>query len=181
MSISNFVYASLHEAYQNLPTWALASGLSAGASYAANRFASHYITLPAPGVMFQFSATAYVSVNLWKAFQHEINREAFVFPSRTGQQDEKFPSDALQSHSTSEASPRGKTKFPASEETPSPVMQFITARASKDTLRKVTALSLGAYVINSKLNPESTLLSFVKLSVSAALSLFAVNELSKYI
>jgi hypothetical protein len=141
MSISNFVLRSLHQTYKNLPTLATASGLSAGVSYVANRFGSRFITLPAPGTAFKFSAAAYASWMLFKAFREEMTSD----------------------------------KSSYFEEDEQSIGVQLNLKKLLENASHLTAIAVGACLVNAKFNPESTLLSFVKLSVTAAASLFATK------
>lgn len=158
MSISNFVFKSLNTAYQQLPTFVAASGLSAGVSYVANRFGSRFITLPAPATAFKFSAAAYASWMVFKTFRQEAAPRmqiSFFFGSRSPSLSRKG-----QSHAGSDSRPHSFDL--------------------KEKVTHLTAVSVGAYLINSKFNPESTLMSFVKLSVAAAASFFAIEQVKNF-
>lgn len=158
MSFSSFAFGSLRGAYENLPTYIAASGLSAGVSYVANRFGSRLITLPAAGTVFKFSAAAYASWTIFKAFREEM--------TLLNQNMTKSKKEVSTSSSVTPKTLQGTYIKKG------PSFQEIAA--------SWTTIAVGARLVNSKFNPESTLLSFVKLSVTAALSLLALEQLKNF-
>ncbi len=185
MSISGFAFNSLQSLYEKAPSIAATAAFSAGISFVNNRYNAR-LTLPAPEAIAKFTAVAYTTYLIFNQFLIEKSYAEQIRPIYHDRVPDSFDRQVAQGSRSSDTLQYSSSATAFRSEMPRVGAGSSLSRRERSTrsyaqiASELTTGLVGAAFLNAKFNPESTLLSFVKLSVTAALSFFAVETIKSF-